>query len=272
MYGIVYLVHNKINGKNYVGLTIGNLFKRMSDHYTVARIHKDNNYFMRALRKYKKIDWEWRVLQEAVDKEHLNMLEDYWGRFFKVMIPNGYNTRGFGSYGKHIKETKEKISELLKGNKNHLGCRHTKETKQKMSKTRKGKIFTKEHCENMSESRKGKKHTEETCNKISIANKDKKRSEETCKNMSEARKGNTCRKGTQTSKKARKNMSEGQKGKILTKETREKMSKTIKCMETGERYNSITEAARETGICLSNISRVGLGKRKTAGGFQWRLV
>ena len=50
------------------------------------------------------------------------------------------------------------------------------------------------------------------------------------------------------------------------------LSKKVLCVETGEIFDSISDAQRTTGIGRSNISQVCLGKRKTAGGFHWRFV
>lgn len=46
-------------------------------------------------------------------------------------------------------------------------------------------------------------------------------------------------------------------------------SKKVLCIETGQSYDSMTEAARQTGIAQSNISQCCNGKNKTAGGFHW---
>lgn len=35
-------------------------------------------------------------------------------------------------------------------------------------------------------------------------------------------------------------------------------------------YDTITQASKETGVCLSKISAVAMGKRKTSGGYIWK--
>ena len=45
--------------------------------------------------------------------------------------------------------------------------------------------------------------------------------------------------------------------------------KKVFCIETRQSYNTITEAARQTGINYSSISQCCNGKCKTAGGFHW---
>lgn len=70
------------------------------------------------------------------------------------------------------------------------------------------------------------------------------------------------------------NLSEGGSGTsgCMSEETKRKISKTlskrVQCVETGEIYNSVTEAQKITKI--SHISLACLGKRKSAGGYHWR--
>lgn len=50
------------------------------------------------------------------------------------------------------------------------------------------------------------------------------------------------------------------------------LGKRVCCIETGIIYESLSEAARQTGIDKSSISKCCCGKRKTAGGFHWEFV
>lgn len=73
---------------------------------------------------------------------------------------SGENNSMFGVG--HTPETREKISRIMKGNKNHLGIKHSEEAKRKMSEIKLGNKY-----------RVGKRHTEETKHKISEAKKGK---------------------------------------------------------------------------------------------------
>ena len=53
---------------------------------------------------------------------------------------------------------------------------------------------------------------------------------------------------------------------------RQKRCKKVRCIETGVIYESISDAARQTGICRQNIGKCCNGKIKTAGGFHWEFV
>ena len=83
-------------------------------------------------------------------------------------------------------------------------------------------------------------HTAETKNKISEAHKGKHHTEETKKKIRETCKG--------------------------------KLSKKILCVETGEIFNSLSEASEQLGVNISNISSCCTGKRKTTGKLHWQYV
>lgn len=120
---------------------------------------------------------------------------------------------GQGRVGfKHTAETRQKISESKKGNKNALGHRHTDETKRKMSEL--AKNMTDEHKRKLSENNinKGKKLKEEHKRKIS----------ESRKGIIPWNKGKT----NVYSDEVLKKMSESHKN--ISPETRQKMSKSKK--------------------------------------------
>lgn len=82
---------------------------------------------------------------------------------------------------------------------------------------------------------------------------------------------------------ARKNPKTGSKnpffGKSLSKESIEKMLiskkddlKSIKCIETGIIYRSLTDASKALNLTKGAISHVINGRSKTCGGFHWELV
>lgn len=50
------------------------------------------------------------------------------------------------------------------------------------------------------------------------------------------------------------------------------LAKRVMCIETGDIYDSIMEAAEKTGIHYTGISQCCNGKIKTAGGFHWCFV
>lgn len=49
-------------------------------------------------------------------------------------------------------------------------------------------------------------------------------------------------------------------------------NKSIKCIDTGKVFRSVSEAARETNINRMSISYALSGKQKHAGGYSWAVV
>ena len=54
--------------------------------------------------------------------------------------------------------------------------------------------------------------------------------------------------------------------------TYEKLCRKVRCVETGEVFDSIKAAAEHYGLKRPNISAVLAGKNKTSGGFRWEYV
>ena len=65
-------------------------------------------------------------------------------------------------------------------------------------------------------------------------------------------------------------MSQKKKGKIPPCTELSKIK--TKNLDTGQIFDSLSEAAEKMGLHKSSISRVCLGKQKTAGGFHWSYV
>lgn len=58
----------------------------------------------------------------------------------------------------------------------------------------------------------------------------------------------------------------------LCEVSRKAKSKPVLCITTGEIYESINEAARQTGASPANIWNCCKGKRKTAKGLEWQYI
>ena len=56
---IIYKAINQVNGKIYIGQTVGSLKKRIKDHIYDSKRH--DYYFARALRKYGEENFFWLV-------------------------------------------------------------------------------------------------------------------------------------------------------------------------------------------------------------------
>ena len=192
-------------GKVYIGQSWD--IKKRAKGYKSGRA-KGQPYLHNSLVKYGKDSHKFDVihkLEETVTQEELNYWETFYWQKCKDEGINVLNIKEPGSNGKHSEETKRKMSEYWKGNKNSLGHKHSEETKRKLSETRKGKTAS-----------------EETKRKISEANKGKTPSEETKRKMSEAKKGNKNTLGHKLSEEHKRKVSEAKKS--MSEETKRKMS------------------------------------------------
>lgn len=120
------------------------------------------------------------------------------------------------------------------------------------------------------------KHSKETCEKISKSNKGRKPSKQTIEAMVKAHKG------VSLSEEHKRKISKSLAGTYHSEESRRKMSEAKK--DTGKRvaqikdnkiiavFRNSIEADEKTGITSSNIRRCCSGERKSAGGYEWRLV
>jgi group I intron endonuclease len=175
MNNFVLYLHIAPNGKKYFGITGQEVNKRWQNGNGYKK-----QVFWRAIQKYGWDNIGHYILADNLTKEEACFFEQVMIALYDTTNPNnGYNSTTGGEHFKHSKETRQKLSELLKGK------QHTEETRQKISESKKGennpmygKHLTEEHRRKVSESRKGKctgednpmygkHHTEETRQKIS---------------------------------------------------------------------------------------------------------
>jgi group I intron endonuclease len=140
MVGIIYLATNQVNGKVYVGQTIKTLTWRKGKHYN--RLSDDDNaHFHNALRKYKRTDWTWEILEEVISdtkKEAKEILTKYEKYYIKVLDSKnrliGYNgTVG----GDGVVDPSEDVRYSM--GKSWRGKRLPNDMKKLMSESHKGK-------------------------------------------------------------------------------------------------------------------------------------
>ena len=163
IYGIIYLIRNKVNGKCYVGQTqkekgfdyryyySGEGIERVYNYHKSLREHNRsyNEHLLRSIEKYGFEAFEViKCLDYAFSLEELNIKEKVYIQLYNS-LKNGYNETlgGDGTEGRsHSEETKQKISEANSGEKHHMyGKHHTEEVKQKMSEARKSKYVGEDH-------------------------------------------------------------------------------------------------------------------------------
>ena len=236
IYGVIYKITNKINGKVYIGQTTSSFDLRYR-----GDLHKytHNIHLKRAIEKYGienfLIEKEFKV---AYSKDELDNLEKEYIIKFDC-INNGYNLREGGSNGKFSEESKLKMSESRKGEKSYwYGRKHTEKTKKILSEINTGSNHPFY----------GKHHSYESKIKISKSTRGKKNHFY----------------GKHHSDETKKILSEKHKGKTISEETRLKMSKAsnrkkkVIILDDNKNilnvYNSIQECSNEINIPCKNIS------------------
>ena len=207
--GTIYLLTNKINGKQYVGKTKRSLEKRIVEHK--RNDSKGGSAIEVAIQKY---GWENFTVEilETCPVEKMDERERHFIKALGTKSPDGYNlTDGGEGLSNPSPETRAKMSAHrpdIRGEKNpNYGKKTPPEVCAKISKANKGKPSP----------RKGKTHSEETRDKIAAKakgrpspRKGKKLSEETIAKISAAKKGKP---GTPHSPESKAKISVANKGK-----------------------------------------------------------
>ena len=190
----VYKITNNINGKCYIGKSESNVEGRLEQH---RNNYQSNQHLQNSIRKYGLINFSFEVL-EYCKREDCWKRERYWIEYYDSMNPEkGFNKTNGGEYkpgiqfskdtrrkmsennAMHNPESRARLSESMKGNKNFQGHRHSEETKKKISE----KVSGENH------GMYGKHHSEEAKRKIGEASRNLVRTEEHRKNISKALKG-----------------------------------------------------------------------------------
>jgi group I intron endonuclease len=106
--GIIYLVTNKISGKQYVGLTVQTLERRWKYHIEQASAGhiKGAESLHHAIREHGSDTFEIREIDRGTCKKDLENKERAWIEKLNTLVPNGYNiSTGGVSGGSHKKVT-----------------------------------------------------------------------------------------------------------------------------------------------------------------------
>ena len=163
VYGRIYRITCKINGKQYVGQTTRTVEERFKEHA------KTDSFIGKAIRKYGKKNFKMETLEECATLEELNAAEKKWIKESNCKVPNGYNlTDGGAGVVNLLQEIIDKRVQKMTGRKGHpsfwKGKKMPAESCAKMSAAKKGKApwnkgkkMSAEYCATMSVARKGKK-------------------------------------------------------------------------------------------------------------------
>ena len=134
----VYVHHNNINGKRYIGIT-NNAKKRWCNRGVA---YKGCNHFLTAIKKYGWENFTHYILEDGLTLEEANEREQYYIKRYKTQDREyGYNIQPGGHFVPSM-----------------LGKHHSEETKRKMSRSQKAlhRVPTSEQRERQSKAMKGK--------------------------------------------------------------------------------------------------------------------
>jgi len=161
----IYQIKNLANGKIYIGSAV-NIKGRWKRHKSDLLLNKHHSrYLQNACNKYGFKSFEFSILEYVEEESKLLEREQY---FIDTLKPE-YNMHPIAGSPMGIKrseETKKKISESHKGEKNYNYGKHTSEDiRKKISESHKGeknqnygKSFSEEHKRKLSELNKGAKN------------------------------------------------------------------------------------------------------------------
>ena len=291
----VYLHTCISNKKRYVGKSSRNPLSRWGTNGR-GYLTKRNEKFVqpqiaRAILKYGWDNFEHEILMSDLTNEEACFWEKFFIFLFRSNNPiYGYNgtSGGEGSPDKKISaesrrkmsvaqkkrfenpEEREKISLRNKGNKTWSRKHHSDESKQKMSRTWK-EIFNSPRGEKIKA--KAKETNDLKKEEIRKNNGGYFLSEETRRKMSEEQKTNGAhRQRKKHTEQSKKKMSESHKG--LQIGENHPFSKKVRCIETGEVFESMSLAAKAKGnqSASPHIGSCCRGERKICLGFHWEFV
>lgn len=247
----VYKIINLINNKIYIGRS-NNIFARINSHKISSK--KANYPLYKAIRKYGIENFGYEII-EYCNLEETSEKELYWIYFFNSsnkFIGYNLNTVECGVIT-FSKETKEKLSNSLKGNQNSKGQIPSPERIALTIKLNKERVWT-----------------DEQRNKLRIANLGRKDSEETRLKRNKAVTGikkNLTNEARQILSERIKNSIKNQKGinhpNIITIDKFDLNNNFI------ENYFSINEACSKTGLTINQMRRQLYRYKKSIDGFRY---
>jgi len=212
----VYLIHNCVRGKNYVGSAAISIKARLGNHISCLRGgYHGNDYLQNSWKKYGEAAFEFYVLELCLPEMCIER-EQYWIDYYEASDDRmGYNispTAGNTLGVKHSKETRERVRAAVMARRteialNMLGNNHGKGNLGKVPSQAKrdaiaakltGRKLTEEHkaslkktpeqLEAIRQRTTGVKQSPETIAKRVLKLRGKKRSPESRRNISEGRK------------------------------------------------------------------------------------
>jgi group I intron endonuclease len=125
---IVYLITNKVNGKQYVGQTTKTVEKRWEKHLENADLGIKFLIY-KSIRKYGAENFSRVILHECETKEEMDFVEMFYIALLSTKAPNGHNLTdgGEGQFGRRLSEKAiQKMRDAFTGKPNPKNSEHLK--------------------------------------------------------------------------------------------------------------------------------------------------
>lgn len=213
---------------------IGITSQKPSRRWRDGEGYKTNNAFYFAIQKYGWENIKHEILYSDLSKEEACEKEM---ELIKKMMSHDRNHGYNFTFGGECYEFTDEIKKKMKTNHSHSwkGKQHSEETKKKISVSNKGKVFSEEHKTKIKQNHHHIKTFE----------------------------------GKHHSEESKRKISENH---FRYYGAMNPASKKVRCVETGEIFDTIKEAAEKKHANKNHISSCCCGKRKRSGGFHWEYV
>lgn len=194
IFGVIYCITNKINGKKYIGQTT-NIKDRLTSHF-IRKNKNSKTQINKAIKKYGKENFDFEIVAKAYDGQELLDLEIKYIKEYNTLQPIGYNIQNGGiiSYSK-TKEAREKLSKSIIGKKHgRAPAKHTIEAliAYNKSKSREEVLALAKYASDCASKKPRTLKQIETARIQGLKMIGHVKSKETCKKISESKKGKPC--------------------------------------------------------------------------------
>lgn len=106
----IYVITNIINGKQYVGQTIGKIKRRWGKHTNKRILEKSITAIARAIAKYGKENFKIESICTCLSLSELNQKEKFYIKELDTLYPNGYNLTTGGDNHTVSDDSRKKMS------------------------------------------------------------------------------------------------------------------------------------------------------------------
>lgn len=282
--GSIYLATNNVNGKQYVGQTIRTVKERWYEHcYYALRGITNNSAVDRAIAKYGADSFAVETIAEGVPVEGLCALETEKIIEYGTLSPNGYNLVASQEREYVVsEETRAKLSAASK--RGH--AMSSPDRYAKIGMKSRGKHSMPMHPNTRAAliaANTGRSPSSDTRRKMSESRKimlsqmpsewHEKRSKAASKAMKRRFERDEERQHASKLARARWEDPEYRERVLSTRKANCKQGVPVVCVETGESFPCISDAAKAKGIKKPhNIGDCLKGRRQSAGGYHWAVA